>query len=70
MVGGWWLVGGWVGGWMGEIKIIDHLSPVGTETGTELGNNIPPLDIGYTFYYAFRVAFLQETFYNEIFIIH
>ena len=24
---------------MGEIKIIDHLSPVGTETGTELGNN-------------------------------
>ena len=52
------MVGGWVGGWVGEIKIIDHLSPVGTETGTELGNNIPPLDIGYTFYYSFRVAFL------------
>ena len=27
-----------VGGWVGKIKIIDHLSPVETETGTELGN--------------------------------
>ena len=33
-------------------------------------DNIPQLDIGYTFDYAFRVAFLQETFHNEIFIIH
>ena len=32
VVGGWW-----VGG---EIKIIDNLSPVGTETGTELGKKI------------------------------
>ena len=31
MVGG-WLVGGW-----GEIKIIDHLSPAKAETGAELG---------------------------------
>ena len=32
------LVGGWVFGRVGKIKIIDHLSPVETETGTELGN--------------------------------
>ena len=30
--------GGWVGGWVGEINNIDHLSPVKTETRTELGN--------------------------------
>ena len=29
----------WVGGWVGEINNIDHLSPVETETRTELGNS-------------------------------
>ena len=33
----WWWVGGWVGGFLGEIKIIDHLSPVEAETRAELG---------------------------------
>ena len=29
--------GGWVVGWVGDIKIIDHLSPVEAETRAELG---------------------------------
>ena len=28
---------GWVGGWVGEMKNIDHHSPAKAETGTELG---------------------------------
>ena len=37
--GGWLVVSGWMGGWMGQIKIIDHLSPAEAETRAELGNS-------------------------------
>ena len=36
---GWWAVERVGGGWVGEINYIDHLSPVETETRTELGKN-------------------------------
>ena len=31
--------GGWGWGWVGQIKINDHLSPIEIETRTELGKN-------------------------------
>ena len=31
-------MGGWVVGWVGEIKIKDHLSPAKAEIRAELGN--------------------------------
>ena len=37
----WWGWGWvWMGGWVGQIKIKDHLSTAEAETGTELGNKI------------------------------
>ena len=32
-----WVGGGWVGGWVGEIENKDQLSPIEIETGTEFG---------------------------------
>ena len=32
-------VGGGLGGWVGQIKIKDHLSPAEAEVGPEIGKN-------------------------------
>ena len=37
---------GWVGGWVGSIKIKDHLSPVEIEIGAELGKKLYVLQFG------------------------
>ena len=42
---GWMFGWGWVGVWVGQIKIKDQLSPAEAETGAELGNMIEVFDL-------------------------